>query len=601
MTLLQSTTLTATTEEGVDIYYSPDGKFWAKYDGDIEVTANGTWYFKATDAAGNEGTNSITFTNIYTTAPGHTQAGDTEAPVINLSGDTITPLQKSTLTATTEEGVDIFYSMDEESWTKYTDAIDVTANGTWHFKATDAAGNEGTASITFNNIDTVAPLLSSVDIAQAPDLAGLVAISVTATESLSALQASWLNGEWEDVVNNTLSITQNGAVRFRLVDLAGNETVTASYEVDSFNMPVTELETEVSGTRLTLDWSGDASAAWADGYDIVLRGDAGEIALEGMDATGLETFQTPTGELNLSLKPCQSSEWMHAEGPAVIQEGVPEAPQLVQAEGNGMAELMFARGTSVWGTSYLARHVGAGDWTGTRQTVKLAGRNCVGDIFLGSEDATILLLTDDENGDALFVDDVYSAFPDGVDAQARLARIDEIRAGAGNDVIDLTSQRFEHVGNGMTVRGGDGDDVIWATSGDNWLFGDDGVDQIVGAGGNDVIVGGAGDDTLHGGGGDDIFAFGGAWGNDTVEQLATGKVTLWFREGDDANAVWNAEASTLTYTHGDSSVTVKGVGMENITLRYGDNGSGQYGDLLAAGAFDAFTSQKVFEDKGMLA
>ena len=219
----------------------------------------------------------------------------------------------------------------------------------------------------------------------------------------------------------------------------------------------------------------------------------------------------------------------------------------------------------------------------------------IGDIFCGSDDASILLLTDDSNGDGLFVDDLFSAFPDGLEAQARLARIDEIRAGAGDDVVDLTSQRFAYVGDGMTVHGGLGDDVIWANSGDNLLFGDAGNDSLVGAGGNDVLVGGSGNDALHGGGGDDVFVFGGAWGNDTVEQLATGKVTLWFKEGNESK--WNA--STLTYKDGDKSVKVSGTA--DVSLKFGDDESAQYDSLLAAGAFSEFTSERIFEDKGILA
>ena len=107
-----------------------------------------------------------------------------------------------------------------------------------------------------------------------------------------------------------------------------------------------------------------------------------------------------------------------------------------------------------------------GEWEGTNEIVELDGKNQITDIFAGSDDASILLMTDDENGDALFIDDIYSAFPEGLDAQARIAKIDEIRAGAGDDIVDLTSQRFAYVGEGMTVRGGLGDDVIWANNGE---------------------------------------------------------------------------------------------------------------------------------------
>ena len=272
-----------------------------------------------------------------------------------------------------------------------------------------------------------------------------------------------------------------------------------------------------------------------------------------------------------------------------------------QAETNGSFDFFIAYTSGIWTDEYRARHQGVlGEWDGTSERVCLEGFNRFNDFYAGSADANMLCLTDDENGDALFVDDIYSAFPEGLDAQARIAKINEIRAGAGNDLIDLTSQRFEYVGDGVTVKGGLGDDVVWANRGDNWLFGDAGNDRLVGANGNDVIVGGCGDDSLHGGGGEDIFAFGGDWGNDVVEQLADGKITLWFDEG--ASAYW--DAANLTYFDGANRVQVSGVTAENVTLKFGDDGSEQYAKLLESGAFDEFSSERIFENKntrGMLA
>ena len=265
-----------------------------------------------------------------------------------------------------------------------------------------------------------------------------------------------------------------------------------------------------------------------------------------------------------------------------------------------LQELFLTNGKKQWNGNYCAQHVGVGEWDGTHEIVELDGKNAITDVFAGSDDASILLMTDDDNGDALFIDDIYSAFPEGLDAQARIAKIDEIRAGAGDDIVDLTSQRFDYIGGGMTVHGGLGDDVIWANNGDNTLFGDAGNDRIVGAGGNDVIVGGSGNDSLHGGGGEDIFAFGGDWGNDVVEQLEDGKVTLWFDDG----SLEKWDAASLTYRDGDKSVVVSGVTAENISLKFGDDGSEQYGKLLESGAFDEFGSERIFENKntrGMLA
>ena len=96
-------------------------------------------------------------------------------------------------------------------------------------------------------------------------------------------------------------------------------------------------------------------------------------------------------------------------------------------------------------------------------------------------------MTDDDNGDTLFVDDIYSALPGAVtEQQSRIAQINEVRAGAGDDIVDMTSQRFEYIGDGLTIHGGDGNDTIWANKGDNRLFGDAGNDRIVVASSNDV-------------------------------------------------------------------------------------------------------------------
>jgi hypothetical protein len=329
-----------------------------------------------------------------------------------------------------------------------------------------------------------------------------------------------------------------------------------------------------------------------------LKTDNGIIILNDLTADGLELINASSHNFLISVKPEKSDIWTEIDEVVSTQSHVDQTVNVFSCEGNGISELMFAGCTTVWNSSYHARHVGVEGWDGTGETAMLSGKNILNDLFFGSDDASILLLTDDDNGDALFVDDIYSAFPDGVDVQARIARIDEIRAGAGNDIVDLTSQRFEYIGDGLTVRGGLGDDVIWANRGDNLLFGDAGDDRMIGADGNDVLVGGIGDDTMHGGGGDDIFAFGLAWGKDTVEQLATGKVTLWFASGDESK--WNDE--TLTYTDGDNSVKVIGVANEDITRYFGEEGE-MYADLLSAGAFDEFTSEKIFEDrnKGLLA
>ena len=338
----------------------------------------------------------------------------------------------------------------------------------------------------------------------------------------------------------------------------------------------------------TQTWTGDSDAYVveysADGFQTALRVSVGSNAVDA--------FALPSGSYQWRVRPQEGGDWTAAQSLSSENAGA-EEPIFIQSNADGVDDVFFARATGTWSEGYTARHTGLlGGWNGTREAVALEGRNKLADIIEGSNDANVLVMTDDANGDALFVDDIYSALPGDVALQqSRLAKIDEIRAGAGDDVVDLTSQRFAYVGEGVTVRGGLGNDVIWANGGSNRLFGDAGNDRLVGASGDDVLAGGAGNDTLHGGGGDDVFTFGGNWGQDSVEQLASGTVTLWFQEGNIGN--WNEEA--LTYSDGNNSVTVAGVTRGAITLRFG-NEAARYGELLAAGAFSEATSERIFED-----
>ena len=260
-------------------------------------------------------------------------------------------------------------------------------------------------------------------------------------------------------------------------------------------------------------------------------------------------------------------------------------PRQVVSNANKRADVFFASvdGNDVWSALFQARN------TVTDETAVIAGRNRIRDTFSGSDsDANILYLSDTENGDALFMDDIYSEYGEA----ARLSRIREIRAGAGDDVVDMTSVRYTSELAGMTVRGGAGDDVLWGASGGNKLFGDAGNDRISGGAGDDLIAGGAGDDALGGGGGNDTFTFGENWGNDIVSQAEGGTVTLWFASGDDSK--W--DSSTLTYADGDNSVTVSGIDADKVTLLFGGGKEAdRFAELSAAGAFLGSSSEAVFE------
>ncbi|AFZ06919.1 phosphoesterase PA-phosphatase related protein [Oscillatoria nigro-viridis PCC 7112] len=83
-------------------------------------------------------------------------------------------------------------------------------------------------------------------------------------------------------------------------------------------------------------------------------------------------------------------------------------------------------------------------------------------------------------------------------------------------------------------NGLDGNDIIYAKSGDDYLEGDAGKDKICGDQGNDTIVGGDDDDILWGGKGSDLIA--GDSGNDLI-YAGAGSDTVSGGTGDDIFAI----------------------------------------------------------------
>ncbi len=408
----------------------------------------------------------------------------------------------------------------------------------------------------------------------------------------------------------------NGSEGDEFVDiqaLAVNETVTITYNAGKLQAGYSWVDIEVDSSYDSIDGivveSDEDNNDWECEFTVVpgieisrkeillsddsdniitLRSDKGFIDFE-TTGTGIELVNYNTG---LS---CQNgSQYTTIAAP----DKRPDSPQKIETATDGMQEIIFATKYEIWASNYVALHTGNTEgWSGTGEKVYLKGKNKIADTFYCSEDGNLLLLTDNSNGDALFVDDIYTASPGNIQ-EARLSNIQEIRAGSGNDVVDMTSSRFEYTGDGLTIRGGDGDDVIWSNKGENKLFGDAGNDSLTGASGNDIIVGGAGNDRLHGGGGSDIFAFGGNWGYDTIDQLDDGEVTLWFEDGitiDDFDINQTEEGTILTSDRG--TILVNNMTLTEENLRFGSSGFGdEYAELSALGAFSDISSEKVFEN-----
>jgi hypothetical protein len=97
----------------------------------------------------------------------------------------------------------------------------------------------------------------------------------------------------------------------------------------------------------------------------------------------------------------------------------------------------------------------------------------------------------------------------------------EVNSGVGDDKVTVSSA----IGIPVTLRGGQGRDVLTGGSGPDKLIGAGGNDRLYGGPGNDVIYGGPGNDLLNGGPGHDMLyggpghdSFGPGSGHDAVRQ-----------------------------------------------------------------------------------
>jgi len=78
-----------------------------------------------------------------------------------------------------------------------------------------------------------------------------------------------------------------------------------------------------------------------------------------------------------------------------------------------------------------------------------------------------------------------------------------IKGGKGNDYIDM--HKCEKHSAPYIILGGDGNDKIIGSPGNDRIFGQAGKDDLRGAGGNDLIFGNLGKDKIYGGGGNDLL------------------------------------------------------------------------------------------------
>ena len=404
------------------------------------------------------------------------------------------------------------------------------------------------------------------------DLYGLVQVNETDTVyGLPAVPHAGADlpeatlGDWITALANDADGVANETAMFSITDTGGVDWIDVSGSADNFGSAIDLRDSAVStllgvlgnlaltpGTVIE-NAAGSLADDWLMGNDVDnrLAGNAGADTLDG--GLGDDTLQGGAGA-------------------DVIEAGF--GRDLVEAGAD--SDVIMLQSDAVYGYGQAARNVSSAEQVGTGALVALVGKTKFETVIDGGIERDKLVLTDTH--DALFLHDAISGFHAdavlvmdyaGLQSMERLSGIEEIEAGAGNDIVDLTSPDYfmaSAAAGRITVDGGDGRDTVWGGSADEDIFG---------GAGNDRLFGGAGVDVLTGGAGADVFEFARTSDQTTVADFSVVEGdALWFH--DVGGAVF--DAGSLSHLG------------EVLTIAYQDAPSGDWFDLslTVAGLGDAF-------------
>ena len=334
-----------------------------------------------------------------------------------------------------------------------------------------------------------------------------------------------------------------------------NLTLTGNAAINGTGNALDNVLTGNSGDNVLDGGTGADTLVGGAGHDTYVVDDVGDVVTESLNE-GTDTVQsaitytlgtnvehlTLTGTAAVNGTGNMLNNVLTGNSAANVLDGGAGADLLIGGDGDDTFQTSV---DGTWTSGFAARNSGSPGAAGTGQTVNLNGKNRSFDVFQGDAGTDRLLGTTGD--DAIALDDLLSPFPTA--SGPRLAGIEVMDVGDGNDVVDLTSPTYAY--GDVTLLGGNGDDVLWASSGNDVLQGGAGNDNLYGGVGSDQLTGGDGNDTLDGDGGSDTLV--GGLGNDTYVVDDTDDVLT-----ENANEGTDTVKSALTYTLATN--------FENLTL-----------------------------------
>lgn len=198
----------------------------------------------------------------------------------------------------------------------------------------------------------------------------------------------------------------------------------------------------------------------------------------------------------------------------------------------------------------------------TNDQFSLIGKMRSYDAFDGGGGNDTLNLTDGD--DVLALDDLISTNPSA--SGFRLFGIKTINAKGGNDIIDLSSDRFTY--GDVVINGSEGNDILWSNDGRDIINGNSGNDHIVGGRGEDILSGDDGSDTIKGYEGNDIIIGG---KNADIMIGGIGNDQFIFIENVDSTS--EETDIILDFVSGEDKINLSSLKFDSVTEGLGTNSS----------------------------
>lgn len=302
--------------------------------------------------------------------------------------------------------------------------------------------------------------------------------------------ADTLNGEdGDDTIDGGLDndIVSGGVGSDNLSGGDGNDTVSGGADNDTINGGAGDDALNGDDGDDTVNGGTGADMIYGGAGADILDGEEGDDTIDG----GLDNDTVNGGADNDTIDGGAGDDVLNGDDGDDNVSGGTGADMVYGGTG---ADILRFTSDIVYDGSVQAYNSGSPGIDGTGEQKSASGRSGTFDVFNGGDGYDTLVLT--SGNDAFFLYDDNHAFHSSGTA-LRLIGVEQIDAGDGNDIVDLTHTDYSY--GDIVINGGTGDDLLWSSTGNDMIDGGDGADNLWGGVGNDTLYGGAGDDYIVGG------------------------------------------------------------------------------------------------------